>query len=53
MVRLMHENNELFMLDYSPDNMSRLLDLDMECRRAWGITLRQSDLKYNQTFDPR
>jgi len=53
LMRLMQENNELSMLDYSPDNMSRLLDLDMECRRIWGVTLKQSDLKYNKTFDPK
>ena len=53
LMRLMQKNNELSMLDYSPDNMSRLLDLDMECRRIWGVTLKQSDLKYNKTFDPK
>ena len=38
---------------YSADNMKQLLDLDMKCRRIWGVTLRQSDLKYNKTFDPK
>ena len=33
--------------------MNELLKLDMQCRRIWGITLKQSDLKYNKTFDPK
>ena len=27
--------------------MKDLLKLDMRCRRIWGVTLKQSDLKYN------
>ena len=51
--KLLEENNELYKLGYSPDNMTLLLDLDMNCRRIWGNVLRQSDLKYNKTFDPK
>ena len=50
---LLEENNKLLNLGYSPENMSQLLDLDMTCRRIWGVTLKQSDLKYNKTFDPK
>ncbi len=37
---------------YSSENMSDLLDLDMECRRMWSIAYGGSDLKYNKTFGP-
>jgi hypothetical protein len=38
---------------YSPETMSKLLDLDMECRRLWAIAYGQKDLKYNKTFEPK
>ena len=38
---------------YSPESMSKLLDLDMECRRLWAIAYGGSDLKYNKTFEPK
>jgi len=38
---------------YSPEAMSKLLDLDMECRRLWAIAYGGSDLKYNKTFGPK
>lgn len=38
---------------YSPQTMSKLLDLDMECRRLWAIVYGGSDLKYNSTFNPK
>ena len=38
---------------YSPETMSKLLDLDMECRRLWAIAYGGSDLKYNKTFEPK
>lgn len=50
---LLEDNNFLTNVGYSADNMKQLLDLDMKCRRIWGVTLRQSDLKYNKTFDPK
>jgi len=33
--------------------MSKLLDLDMECRRLWAIAYGGSDLKYNKMFEPK
>ena len=50
---LLEDNNFLTNVGYSADNMKQLLDLDMKCRRIWGVTLRQSDLKYNKTFNPK
>ena len=50
---LLEDNNFLTNVGYSADNMKQLLDLDMKCRRIWGVTLRQSDLKYNKTFDQK
>ena len=50
---LLEDNNFLTNVGYSADNMKQLLDLDMKCRRIWGVTLKQSDLKYNKTFDPK
>ena len=44
-------NNFLKNAGYTEDNMKDLLKLDMRCRRIWGVTLKQSDLKYNKTFD--
>ena len=38
---------------YSPEAMSKLLDLDMECRRLWAIAYGGSDLKYNKMFEPK
>jgi hypothetical protein len=35
---------------YNGKAMSKLLDLDMECRKLWAIAYGQSNLKYNQTF---
>ena len=50
---LLEDNNFLTNVGYSADNMKQLLDLDMKCRRIWGVTLKQSDFKYNKTFDPK
>jgi len=50
----MHTELEVLNQDgYSPETMSKLLDLDMECRRLWAIAYGGSDLKYNKTFDPK
>ena len=38
---------------YSPETMSKLLDLDMECRRLWAMAYGGSDLKCNKTFEPK
>jgi hypothetical protein len=48
---LLEDNNFLKNAGYTEDNMKDLLKLDMRCRRIWGVTLKQSDLKYNKTFD--
>ena len=48
---LLEDNNFLTNAGFTEENMSALLKLDMTCRRIWGVTLKQSDLKYNKTFD--
>ena len=48
---LLQDNNFLTNAGFTEKNMSSLLKLDMTCRRIWGVTLKQSDLKYNKTFD--
>ena len=50
---LLEDNNFLSISGFTEENMSALLKLDMTCRRIWGVTLKQSDLKYNKTFDPK
>jgi len=50
---LLEDNNFLSRAGFTEENMSSLLKLDMTCRRIWGVTLKQSDLKYNKTFDPK
>lgn len=50
---LLEDNNFLTNVGFTEENMSSLLKLDMTCRRIWGVTLKQSDLKYNKTFDPK
>ena len=52
LVPLEVENNELNNSGYSEESMSRLLDLDMKCRRLWANFFNGSDLKYNIEFDP-
>ena len=53
MMGLLEDNNFLINVGYTKDNMRDLLKLDMRCRRIWGVTLQQSDLRYNKTFDPK
>jgi len=50
---ILENNNFLSNAGFTQENMDELLKLDMQCRRIWGITLKQSDLKYNKTFDPK
>ena len=50
---ILENNNFLSNTGFTQENMNELLKLDMQCRRIWGITLKQSDLKYNKTFDPK
>ena len=52
-VGLLENNNFLSNAGFTKENMSQLLKLDMTCRRIWGVTLKQSDLKYDKTFDPK
>ena len=47
------ENMRLWTFGYSQHNMSKLLDLDMECRRVFANIYGGSDLKYNKKFDPK
>ena len=50
---LLENNNFLSNAGYTEENMNELLKLDMQCRRIWGVTLKQSDFKYNKTFDSK
>ena len=52
-MKLLEDNNFLTNAGFTEENMSSLLKLDMTCRRIWGVTLKQSDLKYNKNFDPK
>ena len=55
-VKLSYMSDELGGLNgegYSPETMSKLLDLDMECRRLWAIAYGGSNLKYNSKFEPK
>ena len=47
------ENMQLWTVGYSEQNMSKLLDLDMDCRRIFANIYGGSDLKYNKKFDPK
>lgn len=47
------ENMRLWTFGYSEHNMSKLLDLDMNCRRLFANVYGGSDLKYNKKFDPK
>ena len=47
------ENMQLWTFGYSEQNMSKLLDLDMDCRRIFANIYGGSDLKYNTKFDPK
>ena len=47
------ENMRLWTLGYNDENMSKLLDLDMNCRRMFANVYGGSDLKYNGKFDPK
>ena len=46
------ENMQLWTFGYSQQNMSKLLDLDMECEEYLQIFM-VDDLKYNKKFDPK
>lgn len=46
-----HQNMLLREEGFNKDSMSRLLDLDMNCRRVFANVYGGSDLKYNDKFD--
>ena len=47
------ENMRLWTFGYNDQTMSKLLDLDMNCRRLFANVYGGSDLKYNKKFDPK
>lgn len=47
------ENMRLWTFGYNDQTMSKLLDLDMNCRRMFANVYGGSDLKYNKKFDPK
>lgn len=47
------ENMRLWTFGYNEQTMSKLLDLDMNCRRMFANVYGGSDLKYNKKFDPK
>lgn len=50
---ILENNNFLSNAGFTQENMNKLLKSDMQCRRIWGVTLKQSDFIYNKTFDPK
>ena len=46
------ENMMLWTVGYSENGMSKLLDIDMNCRRLFANVYGGSDFKYNSKFDP-
>jgi hypothetical protein len=47
------ENMRLWTFGYNEQTMSKLLDVDMNCRRLFANVYGGSDLKYNNKFDPK
>ena len=47
------ENMRLWTFGYNEKTMSKLLDLDMNCRRLFANVYGGSDFKYNSKFDPK
>ena len=47
------ENMRLWTFGYNEQTMSKLLDLDMNCRRLFANVYGGSDFKYNSKFDPK
>jgi len=47
------DNMMLWTAGYNEKSMSKLLDVDMNCRRLWAIAYGGSDLKYNKMFEPK
>ena len=47
------ENMRLWTFGYNEKTMSKLLDLDMNCRRLFANFYGGSDFKYDSKFDPK
>ena len=47
------ENMRLWTLGYNEQTMSKLLDLDMNCRRLFANVCGGSDFKYDSKFEPK
>jgi hypothetical protein len=47
------ENMRLWTFGYNEQTMSKLLDLDMNCRRLFANVYGGSDFKYDSKFDPK
>ena len=47
------ENMRLWTFGYNEKTMSKLLDLDMNCRRLFANVYGGSDFKYVSKFDPK
>ena len=47
------ENLLLWSLTYNDENMSKLLDIDMACRRLFANEYGGSDFKYNSKFNSK
>ena len=47
------ENMRLWTFGYNEKTMSKLLDLDMNCRRLFANVYGGSDFKYDTKFDPK
>lgn len=47
------ENIRLRTFGYNEKNMSKLLDLDMNCRRLFANVYGGSDFKYDSKFNPK
>ena len=47
------ENMRLWTFGYNEKTMSKLLDLDMSCRRLFANVYGGSDFKYDSKFDPK
>jgi hypothetical protein len=47
------ENMRLWTFGYNEKTMSKLLDLDMNCRRLFANVYGGSDFKYDSKFDPK
>ena len=47
------ENMRLWTFGYNEQTMSKLLDLDMNCRRLFANVYGGSDFKYDSKFNPK